>query len=153
MKYDGLRNLRKLFREDRDSFVVLADQVRAKERQAGWPPSDTETRSDVDSVGVDVLTAEDDEDEDDAAPGPAATAYPQTEVKPLIERAVDTVAASTLGTLTSLQQAATRLQRITGRELDEALTGTQGPHVRDALKTVIGWADAHREQLIGETHP
>jgi hypothetical protein len=148
MKYDGLRNLRKLFREDREAFVVLADQVRAKERQAGWPPSETDIRAtDVETVGVDVLTAEDDEEEPAEPPAPAAAAYPQAEVRPLIERAVDAVAASTLGTLTSLQQAATRLQGIMGAELDEALAGVQGAHVRDALTVVIEWADIHREYL------
>jgi hypothetical protein len=155
MKYDGLRNLRKLFRENRESFVALADRIREKERQAGWPPSVTETlASDVESVGVDVLTAEDDDEEDEAtaAPGPAAAAYPQAEVKPLIERAVDGVAASTLGTLASLQQAATRLQRITSRELDAALADTQGALVRGALEEVIEWVDLHRERVIGPTN-
>jgi hypothetical protein len=108
----------------------------------------------VESVGVDVLTAEDDDEEDEAtaAPGPAAAAYPQAEVKPLIERAVDGVAASTLGTLASLQQAATRLQRITSRELDAALADTQGALVRGALEEVIEWVDLHRERVIGPTN-
>jgi hypothetical protein len=140
MRYEELRNLRKLFVEDRDAFLQLASRIRGEEESAGWPPQIGQA-TDVETADTELLTGEDDDDDAQSPPPATASAYPKVAVRPHLQSAVDAINASSLDVLAQLQQAANHLTAVTSEKLLDALQGPTAAHVREALDVIIAWAD------------
>lgn len=137
--HGDIRAIRRMFRDDRERFDDLAQQIAGAED--GWEPQ-------PDGLGTPAVAAEvpdeDDEDDEDDAPAPQVTNYPKTEVGSAITVAIDGFEASKQDDL--IQIAREVLNRL--EILDDRLTEpVDDPELRELIVSLIEWADGHRELL------
>ncbi len=145
LPHGKIRDLRRMFREDRARYQQLLGEVDEVEQdwQANGNP---EQLADPDLAAVtDDIDSEGDEEAE--PPGPNVPNYPATDVADAVDNALDGFQASqTDDVIKTLRQVRNRLEVLTDErnQLTQALLAEQGPQVREALQSIIDWADEHR---------
>jgi len=143
-----LRVLRKIFLNDRERFYAMVTAVQEAEASAGWRSD--EPTGDVDSPGLDVVTAPNDDERDDERVEPEAvapTGYPKTKVGRVIDAGLDGYAATLLDVTTQLRQALARLEAIDRKQLQAAVDDDGGERVMELVRAIATWgAQALSEQ-------
>lgn len=149
LPHGKIRDIRRMFRFDRERHRQLLEEVDTVEQQwqaAGEPAqlADPEILKPDESAGVDI------EDEEIEPPGPNVPNYPRGEVADAVENALDGFAASrTDDVVKTLRQVRNRLAILTDErnQLAAALETADADRVRSELRAVIEWADGQRESL------
>lgn len=145
LPHGTIRDLRRMFREDRERYQQLLAEVDAAEEQ--WEVNgDPDQLADPDLSSV-TEDADPDAEEETEPPGPNVPNYPATEVGDAVDNALDGFQASRTGdVIKTLRQVWNRLGVLTDEraQLSQALLTAHGPQVREALKPIIDWADEHR---------
>lgn len=143
LPHGTIRELRRLFRQDRDRHARLVQEVERLEAHVE-PAIDATTLADPPVIHA--PQTEEDEDEDEP-PGPNVPNYPKTAVADAMEDVLDGFAASrTQDVVKTLLQVRNRLEALTDRQssLAQAILSPNSDQVRAALTAVVEWADANR---------
>jgi hypothetical protein len=148
LPHGDIRELRRMFRLDRDRYNQLLAEVDTVEQQ--WEAEgQPEQLGDPEQVGV--LVDEDSEDEEEPEPpGPNVPNYPKTQVADAVDNALDGFQASrTDDVIKTLRQVRNRLEILTDErgQLQRALQAGDSDQVRNALRLVIDWVDQQRPLL------
>lgn len=145
LPHERIRDLRRMFREDRERYERLLAEVDAAEEQ--WEADgDPDQLADPDLSSV-IEDPDPDAEEETEPPGPNVPNYPAAEVADAVDNALDGFrAAQTDDVIKTLRQVWNRLGVLTDEraQLSRALLTAHAPQVRQALKPVIDWADEHR---------
>jgi hypothetical protein len=146
LPHGKIRDLRRMFREDRPRYQEVLGEVDAAEEE--WQASaEPEQLADPDLPSV-VQDTEGDEEME--PPGPNVPNYPGTKVADAVDNALDGFLASqTDDVIKTLRQVLNRLEILTDErsQLARAMLTEQGQQVREALRPVIDWAAEHRSLL------
>ncbi|WP_195167532.1 hypothetical protein [Mycobacteroides abscessus] len=141
-----IRQIRQMFRKDRDRYSTLVNEIDAIEESA-----DTGELGEIsDPIDISPLSDDDIDDDDDderEPPGPNLPNYPQAQVGTAIDNAIDSFQASqTDNVVKTLGQIRNRLDVLTDdREtLAHALESDDKEEVRAALQQVLDWVDEYR---------
>lgn len=141
-RYGDIRRLRKLFTDDHEAFVVLAEEILGIEDEffeEHVDPTSLTSPTEIDS--------EPDEDGDDDDSGGQATAdnYPSSDVSTAIDVAIDAFDARDRDIAAAIREAHNRLKAIDGSALEELLARTDGADAaRTAFVSIVHWVDSHR---------
>ena len=143
-----IRELRRMFRQDRERYGQLVTEVDSVEQE--WESSgDPDELADPIVIAPDEPDGDDDE-EDSEPPGPNVPNYPKQEVTDAIDNAIDGFQASqTDDVIKTLRQVRNRLDVLTDdrAQLAQALTSENQEQVRAAFQDVLDWVDSHRGLL------
>ena len=149
LPHGTIRDLRRMFREDRARYQGLLADVDSAEDE--WQASaDPGQLADPDLASV---TEDSDTDEESEPPGPNVPNYPETAVRDAVENTLDGFQASqTDDVIKTLRQVRNRLEILTDErtQLARALLTPEVQHVREALQPIIDWADVHRIHLTDQ---
>lgn len=144
-----IRELRRMFRQDRERHAQLLAEVDAVEQD--WEASgSTDELADPISIAPEDSDHGDDDEEDSEPPGPNVPNYPKQEVADAIDNALDGFQASqTDDVIKTLRQVRNRLDVLTDdrAQLAQALASDNQDQVRAAFQTVLDWVDSHRGLL------
>lgn len=137
--YD-IRAIRQMWRNSPEEFDRLHGYVEDLEDEAP-EPEDPEPEPEEPELGE-----EEDEDDSDSGEAPTAPDYPRQAVKRALDNAVQSVNdARKRDKRAHVLNAASRLEHITADDLSEHLgTGAEAAKLREAITTIIGWADEMR---------
>lgn len=141
-RYGDIRRLRKLFTDDHDAFVALAEEILGIEDEffeEHADPTSLTSPTEIDSYP--------DDDGDDAQSGGRATAdnYPSSDVSTAIAVAIDAFDSRDRDIGAAIREAHNRLRAIDEVALQTLLNRTDGAvSAREALVSIIAWVDAHR---------
>jgi hypothetical protein len=141
-----IRQIKQMFRKDRDRYSSLVDEIDEIEESA-----DTGELGEIsDPIDISLPTDDGDDDDDDdepEPPGPNLPNYPQAQVGTAIDNAIDGFQASqTDDVVKVLGQIRNRLDVLTDDRgsLARALQSDDKDEVRAALQQVLDWVDEHR---------
>ncbi|HEX9730755.1 MAG TPA: hypothetical protein VGG06_02085 [Thermoanaerobaculia bacterium] len=144
-KYEDIRQVRKMFRNDRARFDRLAEDVSETERQI--QPDKRPTLTSPTETGPDES---DDEEYDGGTP---SVVNRPPAVGRLIDDAIDGYRASRQrDVLKTIREVINRLKTLaSGDRLTSAITDAEeGAAVSGALREIVEWADDHRDLLADE---
>lgn len=145
LPHGDIRELRRMFRFDRERYNRLLAEVDGVEQQ--WEAAGgSEKLADPEQVGIDVEQDGDDQDAPEP-PGPNVPNYPREQVADAVENALDGFhAGATEDVVKILRQVHNRLEVLTDerQQLSQALSADDGDRVRMALSDVIDWTDRQR---------
>ena len=143
--HGDIRDIRKMFLEERGRYESLQTQVAQDEKE--WEQTGAREIGDPD------LSSESDEsefeDEDSAQETPIQTpGYPQQQVRRRIKNAIDGFQAGQLEVVDTLEQILSRLRILSSvsGHLAETLSGPRGNEAKDMLTHIIEWAEEAREK-------
>jgi hypothetical protein len=143
-----IRDLRRMFRQDRERYSQLLNEVDAVEQE--WESSgNADELADPISIAPEDPEGDDDEDENEP-PGPNVPNYPKRDVADAIDNALDGFQASqTQDVIKTLRQVRNRLDVLTDdrAQLAQALASENQDQVRAAFENILDWADGHRGLL------
>ena len=144
-----IRQIRQMFRKDRDRFDALSNQIaEAEEQFEGASPqleSPTETPSDRSED-------EDSDDFEEDLPGPQVTNYPKAQVATAIEVAIDGFATSRQEDLLQvLKEISNRFDAVDERLTQVLRAGDLDRSILDELEKVVGWLEKYRAELPGSS--
>jgi hypothetical protein len=149
LPHGDIRDLRRMFRHDRDRYKELLDQIDTLENQSEATGEASELADP--ELLIHSEDAESDSDEEEREPpGPNVTNYPKLEITTAIENALDGFEASlTADVLTVLSQVRNRLEVLTDERerLLRSLQTPAGDQIRAALEVVIQWAEQQKTLL------
>jgi hypothetical protein len=153
LPHGKIRELRRIFRYDRERYKGLLEEIGRVERP--WEEAEVaEGLADPQVVGIGLSEdeAETDGEGDDALepPGPNVPNYPTLQVADAIEDALDSFQASqTDDVVRTLKQVTNRLAVLTDEagQLTRALASEERETVLAALRDVVEWADDQRRHL------
>lgn len=141
-----IRDLRRMFRQDRERYGQLVSEVDAVEQE--WESTgDSDELADPISIAPEDLDDDEDEAETDP-PGPNVPNYPKQEVADAIDNALDGFQASqTEDVIKTLRQIRNRLDVLTDdrAQLAQALASENQDQVRAAFGDILDWVDSHRD--------
>lgn len=146
LPHGRIRDLRRMFRLDRDRHDQLLAEVDVIEEAAGQ----TAELADPDVVTPAQDAGTEDEDDEAEPPGPNVPNYPKAPVTDAVENALDGFQASrTDDVVKILRQVRNRLEILTDErtQLARAIQTGDAEQIRAALKAVIDWADQQRALL------
>lgn len=140
-KYEDIRQVRQMFREDRSRFDRLAEDISDAEMQI--QPDKKPTLASPAETGPDESDVEEGDGAEDG--GPTVTNYPSA-IGRIIDVAIDGYQASRENdVLKTIREVVNRLESLTEEDrLASAIDGEEGATVKDALREIIEWADEHR---------
>jgi len=143
-----IRDLRRMFRQDRERYGQLVTDVNTVEQE--WENvGNTDELADPISISPGDLEGDDDE-EDTEPPGPNVPNYPKEEVADAIDNALDGFQASqTADVIKTLRQVVNRLEVLTDdrAQLAQALASEKREQVSAAFRDILDWVDGHRSLL------
>lgn len=142
-----IRDLRRMFLNDRDRFGQLVTEVDDIE-QAWEAGGNSEELADPIGISPEEAEPADEEVEEPEPPGPNVPNYPKQVVTDAIDNALDGFqAAQTDNVIKTLRQVRNRLDVLTDdrERLAQALASDDTGQVREAFMTVVGWVDAYRD--------
>lgn len=149
LPHGKIRDLRRMFRYDRDRHVELLGEVDTIEQH--WESGGEQAElADPEVVLHPEDASEEDEDGEAEPPGPNVPNYPRAEITDAVDNALDGFQASRDEDVVKiLRQVRNRLEILSDErgQLGRALQSTDAERVRNALRTVIDWADSHRQFL------
>lgn len=146
-KYEDIRQVRQMFREDRQRFDTLAEGVSTAEKEVL-----SETAPTLASPVETSPDESDDDENDEGGDGADVINYPPT-IGRMIDVAIDGFQASRQhDVLKTLREVTNRLATLAdGERLQYAAAdAAEGPDIREALREVVRWADEHRGILDDE---
>lgn len=145
--HGDIRAIRRMFRNDRDRFDQLSDQIGDAEEGYGTGTSQLESPTETPPPARDE--DEDDEDEDeDELPGPEVTNYPRSEVSTAIQVAIDGYASSRQeDVLQILKEVTNRFEVLEERLMGALRSGEIDAPVLEELRKALGWAERYRAEL------
>lgn len=141
-RYGDIRRLRRLFTDDHEAFVALAEEILGIEDEffeEHADPTSLTSPTEIDS--------EPDDDGDAAESGGQATAdnYPSSDVSTAIDVAIDAFDSRDRDVAAAIREAHNRLKAIDRAALQALLERTDGADAaRAALISIIAWVDTHR---------
>lgn len=143
-----IRDLRRMFRQDRERYRKLVTDVDVVEDE--WQSSGDRGEL-ADPIGIAPDEPESDDDEEDREPpGPNVPNYPKQEIADAIDNALDGFQASQIDdVIKTLRQVRNRLDVLTDDrgQLAQALASDNQEQVRAALREVLHWVDSYRSLL------
>ncbi|MGP0102838.1 MAG: hypothetical protein ACLPUT_14615 [Solirubrobacteraceae bacterium] len=144
--YSSIRAIRQMWRNAPDEFDRLHGYVEELEDEA-----EPELEPEPDEP-VPVEEDDDEDDDGDIGEAPAAPDYPRQAVKRALDNAVQSVNdARKRDKRSHVLNAASRLEHISTDDLKEHLgSGAEGNKLREAVRTIIGWADEMRPLVEDE---
>lgn len=149
LPHGKIRDLRRMFRHDRERHDRLLNEVDAVEEN--WASAGgTEEISDPEVIHAEGGTETEESEEETEPPGPNVPNYPTTEIADAVDNALDGYQASrTDDVIKVLRQVRNRLEVLTDErsQLARALRTDDAEGVQTALRAVIEWADRHRSLL------
>lgn len=148
-KYQEIRQIRRLFNDDRDEFDKLAERIRNAEEQ--WEqPSGQQALGEpevVNSEGEDT----DADDPEPEPPGPAVTNYPKIEVKGILDDAIDRYESGQIeDVLKIVKEVNNRLDALISAGSDRlgpALAKDENSVLRQAVDEMSLWFAKHGSSL------
>ena len=140
--YGDIRDIRNMFRLDRQRFDQLATNIEVAEE--GWTPSDQPSL-----VSSPVPSTTDDDDEDGEGPGPEVANYPKKQVARAIENAIDGFKTSRHADIFRvLREIRNRLNVLSdGNRLRNELQAgdATAQSAREEFTAILEWFDEHRD--------
>lgn len=141
-KYEDIRQVRQMFRKDRERFDRLVEDISSTETQTR--PDEQPTLASPSETGADESDDAEDGDEEDS--GPSVPNYPKA-IGRMFDVAIDGYQSSRQSdALKIIREVVNRLESLAeGDRLARALKDEkEGSDIRDALKEIVDWADRHR---------
>ena len=149
LKYGEIRQIRRLFNDDRDDFDKVVKRIRAAELE--WEQSTEQQALSEPEV---VHGEADDPDESDAVPeppGPVVTNYPKSEVKSILDDAIDRhESAQVKDILKIVREVNNRLDALINANEDRlgpALALDETSVLREAVDAMSAWFEKHKPSL------
>jgi len=146
-----IRDLRRMFRYDRERHERLLGEVDATEESWGATAGAAELADpEVIRQDPDDELGDDSAEEEIEPPGPNVPNYPKAAIADAIENALDGFQASRLDDVAkTLRQVQNRLEVLTDdrRQLERALQSDDSDQVRTALGAILTWAATQRALL------
>ena len=148
-KYGEIRQIRWLFRDDRDEFDRAVESVRTAEEK--W-----EQPSGGQALGEPEVVNNEDEDPDETGtppedPGPVVTNYPKGEVRGILEDAIDRYESSQIEDILKIvREVNNRLDAlisVNGDRLGPALAIDETSVLREAVDAMSAWFEEHQASL------
>ncbi len=133
VRHGHIRSIGKIFREDRDEYRQLRDQIFKIEEQS----NDSTT---LENPKLDEINSRDEESEEPEEPRPSVEGYPTDKVKTAILDGIDGFQAKNLALGSKLAQVASRLRDLDSDMVKEALAGREAEDVRKLLTEITDWA-------------
>ncbi len=142
--HDDIREVRRMFLEDRDRYEHLQKQVAEDEKE--WAETGGRAIGDPD-LSSDFDGSEDEGEDSDKETPIQTPGYPQGQVKRRIKNAIDGFEAGRLEVVDTLEQILSRLRILSSasERLVETLTGPRGSEAKGMLTEIIKWADDAKE--------
>jgi hypothetical protein len=146
--YDGIRAIRSLWRNSPDEFDRLHGYVEELEEEPGGEPE-----PEPESEPAVVEQGDDDDEDSDTGEPPSSPDYPKQAVKRALGNAVQSVNdARNRDKRAHILSAADRLEQISPDDIRDHLgEGVEARKLREAVTTIVGWADEMRPLLDAET--
>lgn len=149
-KYEDIRQLRQMFRRDRERFDRLSETISDAESQI--QPDNRPTLASPAETSPDESDVEEEEEDGADGGGPSVTNYPPA-IGRIIDVAIDGYQASRQSdVLKIIREIVNRLESLL-MERDRLATaiedGDEGAAIKDALREIVEWADKHRG-LLGD---
>ena len=144
-----IRQMRRLFNDDRHEFSKVVERIRRAEQT--WDQPEEEHALGEPEVVRDV--AEDPETTDDTqeVPGPVVTNYPKGDVKGIFDDAIDRHESARIkDVLKIVKEINNRLEALISAEADRlgpALAISETPALREAVDAMSYWFDEHKASL------
>ena len=148
-KYGGIRQIRWLFRDDRDEFDRAVENIRTAEEKWEQPLGGQ-------ALGEPEVVNNEDEDSDETGttpedPGPVVTNYPKSEVRGLLEDAIDRYESAKIeDVLKIVREVNNRLDALIGVNADRlgpALATDETLVLREAVDAMSAWFEEHQASL------
>ena len=148
-KYQEIRQIRRLFNDDRDAFDKLAKRIRSAEEQ--WEqPSGQQTLGQPEVVNSNAEDS-DDADTETEPPGPSVTNYPKIEVKGILDDAIDRYESAQIkDVLKIVKEVNNRLDALISADsnrLSSALATDEKSVLREAVDAMSSWFEQHGRSL------
>ena len=148
-KYGEIRQIRRLFNDDRDEFDKIVDRIRAAEQE--WEQSVEQQALSEPVVVNDEADDADESDGEPEPPGPVVTNYPKNEVKSILDDAIDRYeSAQVKDILKIVREVNNRLDALinaNNNRLGEALAMDDTPALREAVAAMSAWFEKHKASL------
>ena len=149
LKHGEIRQIRRLFNDDRDEFDKVVERVRAAEQE--WEQSTEEQALSEPEVVHDEVDDPDESDGEPEPPGPVVTNYPKSEVKSILDDAIDRhESAQVEDILKIVREVNNRLDALINAEEDrlgQALAMDDPPVLREAVAAMSAWFEEHKASL------
>ena len=148
-KYQEIRQIRRLFIDDRDAFDELSKCLRNAEEKWVQPSGQQKLGQPevVNSEGEDPDTA----DREHEPPGPAVTNYPKIEVKDILDDAMDRYESAQIkDVLKVVKEVNNRLDALITANTDRlspALAIDETSALREAVDSMSAWFEEHKASL------
>lgn len=149
LKHLEIRQIRRLFNEDRDAFDKVVERIRGAEQQ--W-----EQRTENQALGEPEMVNNETDDPEETVtvpetPGPVVTNYPQKEVKGIFEDAIDRYESAQIkDVLKIVKEINNRLEALINSNADRlgpALAVDETAGLREAVGVMSAWFEKHKESL------
>ena len=144
-----IRQIRRLFNDDRDEFDRVVKRIRDAEQQ--WDQATEDQALGEPEMVNDETDDPEETDEVPETPGPVVTNYPKKEVKGIFEDAIDRhESAQTQDVLRVVKEINNRLDALISSNADRlgpALAIDESAVLREAVDTMSAWFEKHKESL------
>lgn len=141
VRHGHIRSIGKIFRDDRDEYRQLRDQIFKIEDQSGGATK-------LENPRLNEIDVRDEEEGDEPEePRPSVEGYPTDKVKTAILDAIDGFQAKNLALQSKLAQVASRLRDLDPEMAKEALASPDAEDIRKLLKEITDWADSVKSLL------
>ena len=149
LKHPEIRQIRRLFNDDRDEFDKVVQSVRKVEEQWEQPTGEQ-------ALGEPEVVNNEDEDPDATEttpepPGPVVTNYPKNEVKGILDDAIDRYESAQIeDVLKIVKEVNNRLDALIGANSDRlgpALALDETSVLREAVDAMSAWFEEHKASL------
>ena len=149
MKHPEIRQIRRLFNNDRDEFDNVVKSIRKAEKQWEQPAGEQ-------ALGEPEMVNTENEDPDATdstpeAPGPVVTNYPKNEVKGILDDAIDRYESAQIkDVLKIVKEVNNRLDALISVNLDRlgpALAVDDTSVLRAAVDTMSSWFEKNKASL------
>ena len=149
LKHPEIRQIRRLFNDDRDEFDKVVQSVRKVEEQWEQPTGEQ-------ALGEPEVVNNEDEDPDATEttpepPGPVVTNYPKNEVKGILDDAIDRYESAQIeDVLKIVKEVNNRLDALIGANSDRlgpALALVETSVLREAVDAMSAWFEEHKASL------
>lgn len=138
-KYGEIRQLRKLFGEDRTQFDTMVRRILQAEEESGWDPEVAPPEVDYPELSDATAPDLDDPEDDDLGGVVGPEDYPKHDVRQVITGALDRFTASTLDVHRQLEQAQARLDAVDLAALGQ-LPDDERDRAREVVRAIQEWA-------------
>ena len=149
LKYQEIRQIRRLFNDDRDEFDKVVESIRNTEEQ--WEqPTGEEALGEPEAVNEEADDPDSTEEQPES-PGPVVTNYPKDEIKGILDDAIDRHESGQIeDVLRIVREINNRLDALISTKGDRlgpalAIDGTAVLH--EAVNAMSSWFDTHQATL------